>query len=262
MPDLSLPVMPPISDVPDVLRILIAIGLTGLLVMLRFDAERFYAAEYDDVDPWGRKPLLRRRIAWYVLGVGGVLLVLYLHPTPDASLFVTLGERLGAVIMGLTYGAIGTTIAVGIAFWRYRHVRFPAALSYPGAVVNALATAFVDAAVFRGLVFGLLLGLGGDPNLANLCQALLYALSTRLGASGRPFTMLLTVIAMGLVGGWLTGLTGGIGAAFLGHAITRVAIYVTTGHHGIPRARGTETEEVERRQRTPDGWQILDSREP
>ena len=45
-----------------------AVGLTGLLVILRFDAERFNAAEYDDIDRWGHKPSLLRRIAWYVLG--------------------------------------------------------------------------------------------------------------------------------------------------------------------------------------------------
>ena len=66
---------------------------------------------------------------------------------------------------------------------------------------------------------------------------------------------------IGLAGGWLTGITGGIGAAFLGHAITRIAIFLTTGHAGIPKARGTEDEEVERRRRTPEGWRVLDSGE-
>ena len=75
-----------------------------------------------------------------------------------------------------------------------------------------------------------------DPNLANVTQALLYALATRLGAPGRPWYMLVTVLVIGLAGGWLTGITGGIGAAFLGHAITRIAIFLTTGHAGIPKA--------------------------
>ena len=52
-------------------------------------------------------------------------------------------------------------------------------------------------------------------------------------------------------------LTGGIGAAFLGHAITRIAIFLTTGHAGIPKPRGTEDEEVARRRATPKGWQVL-----
>ena len=59
-------------------------------------------------------------------------------------------------------------------------------------------------------------------------------------------------------GGWLAGVTGGIGAAFLGHSITRVAIFLTTGHAGIPKPKGTEVEEVERRHATPKGWQVLE----
>ena len=259
MPDLSLP---DLSAVPNPLRILIALGLTGLLVILRFDAERFSAAEYDDVDRWGRPPSLFRRLAWYTIGLGLILLVFTVHPSAARDLFQGLGERLGAVILGLAYGAIGTTIAVGIALFRYRRVRFPPARAYPGAVLNALATAFVDEAVFRGMVFGFLLLAGMDPNLANLSQALLYALATRLGAPGRPWYMLVTALAIGLAGGWLTGITGGIGAAFLGHAITRVAIFTTTGHAGLPKAKGTEAEEVEKRQRTPDGWRVLGPREP
>jgi hypothetical protein len=238
-----------------------AIGLTGLLVILRFDAERFSAAEYDDVDRWGRPPSPFRRLAWYAIGIGLIIVVLVVHPRPQGDLFLVLGDRLGAVILGLAYGAIGTAIAIGIALYRYGHVRFPTALSWPGAAINATATAFVDEAVFRGLVFGFLILTGVDPNLANVAQALLYGLATRLGAPGRPWYMLLTVLVIGLAGGWLTGVTGGIGAAFLGHAITRVAIFMTTGHAGLPKARGTETEEVEKRQRTPDGWRVLGPRE-
>ena len=100
-----------------------------------------------------------------------------------------------------------------------------------------------------------------DANLANLTQAIIYALATRLGAPGRPWYMLVTALVMGLAGGWLVGITGGIGAAFLGHAITRVAIFLTTGHAGLPKARGTEVEEVARRQDLPKGWHVLGSGE-
>jgi Type II CAAX prenyl endopeptidase Rce1-like len=257
MPHLDVSGLPGIADIPDPLRILMTVGLAGLLVILRFDAERFNAAEYDDVDRWGNPPSLFRRLAWYTLGIGGLLVVLTIHPRPALDLFLGLGERLGAVILGLAYGAIGTSIALAIALIRYHHVRLPPVLSYPGAVLNGIATAFIDEGVFRGLVFGFLLTTGIDPNLANLSQALLYALATRLGAPGRPWYMLVTALAIGLTGGWVTGITGGIGAAFLGHAITRVAIFLTTGHAGLPKARGTEAEEVERRQRTPEGWRVL-----
>jgi hypothetical protein len=250
-----------IDHVPDELRMLIVLGLTLLLIILRFDAERFNAAEYDDIDRWGRPPSLLRRLAWYLLGLGGVLAVAWIHPDPIAGLFLTLGDRLGTVILGLTYGAIGVAIAVGIALIRYGYVRFPPVASYPVKFLNAIATAFLDEAVFRGILFGILVATGMNPNIANVIQALLYALATRLGAPGRPWYMLASMLAIGLAGGWLTGVTGGIGAAFLGHAITRIAIFLTTGHAGIPKPRGTEDEEVERRRRTPQGWRVIDPRE-
>jgi len=258
VPELALPPIPHIDDVPDTLRVLIVLGLTLFLVLLRLDAERFQAAEYDDIDRWGRKPSLMRRLAWYILAILMIFAAVAIHPDPDKQLFFGLGERLGAVILGLAYGALGVALAVGIALFRYHRVRFPPVRSYPGHMLNAIVTAFIDEAIFRGFVFGFLITVGIEANLANLAQAIIYALATRLGAKGRPWYMLVMVLAIGLAGGWLTGITGGIGAAFLGHAITRIAIFLTTGHAGIPKARGTEDEEVERRQATPDGWQVLD----
>ena len=259
LPSFDLSALPGIDAIPDLLRVLMALGITLFLVLHRFDAERFNAAEYDDTDRWGNPPSLFRRLAWYLLGLAGLLAVLVLHPTPGSSLYLTLGDRLGVVLLGLTYAVGGTLAAVGVAYWRYRYVRLPGVRSYPGAVLNAIATAFVDEAVFRGIVFGFLLTIGTDPNLANLAQTLLYALATRTGAPGRPKTMLLVMLAIGLVGGWLTGVTGGIGAAFLGHAITRLAFFLTTGHPGgLPAPKGTEKEEIERRGTPPTGWKILD----
>ena len=48
MPQLYISGLPGIADVPEFLRVLSALGLTLFLVLLRFDAERFNAAEYDD----------------------------------------------------------------------------------------------------------------------------------------------------------------------------------------------------------------------
>jgi membrane protease YdiL (CAAX protease family) len=258
MPDL--PFISGIHHVPQPLLVLMSLGLTGLLVLLRLDAERFGAAEYDDVDRWGNPPSLMLRLAWYVLGIGGIVAVLYIHPNPG-ELFLGLGDRLGAVILGLAFGAAGAAISVGIAYVRYNRVRLPDVAAYPATVINQVATAFVDEAVFRGLVFGFLIVVGVDPTLANIAQALLYGLATRLGAPGRPWYMLATAVAIGLAGGWVTGVTGGIGAAFLGHAITSVAVFLVTGHAGLPKARGTEVEEVQHRQATPDGWRVLGPRE-
>jgi hypothetical protein len=253
--------LPDLPHIPDPLLILISIGFTGLLVILRFDAARFGAAEYDEADRWGRVPSLRRRIAWYALGIAGVAAVALLHPQPGRELFLGPGDRLGAITWGIVYGVGGATAALGVAYWRYRHLRLPAVRSYPGALINQVATAFVDEAVFRGLVFGWLIVWGLEPTVANVIQALIYALATRTGAPGRPKTMLLLVLAIGLVSGYLTGITGGIGAAFLGHAVTRFAFFLTTGHVGQPLPRGREVEELEKRRQTPDGWRLIGPRE-
>ena len=106
--DLPIPDLPGIDDVPDPLRVLMALGLAGLLVILRFDAERFNAAEYDDIDRWGRKPSLaaapRLVRCW---ASAAILVVLKIHPDPVNDLYLGLGDRLGAVVLGLAYGAIG-----------------------------------------------------------------------------------------------------------------------------------------------------------
>jgi len=249
-------------DVPDPLRVLVSIGFTLLLVILRIDAQRFGAAEYDEPDRDGRMPSLRRRFAWYAVGVAGVLAVSFVHPNPAGELFLGPGDRIGAVMFGLGYGLLGAGAAIAYAYYRYRHVRFPDVFAYPGALINSVATAFVDEAVFRGLVFGFLIWMGVDGNLGNLVQAIVYALATRLGAPGRPAWMLPYALGIGLAGGWLTGVTGGIAAAFLGHAVTRIAFFLTTGHAGQPAPRGREDEEIERTRRTPDGWRLIGPREP
>jgi hypothetical protein len=253
--------LPDLPDLPDELLILISLGFTGLLVILRLDASRFGAAEYDEADRFGHVPSLRRRIAWYALGIAGVIAVAFVHPDAGGDLFLGPGDRLRAITWGFVYGVAGATAALGVAYWRYRHLRLPAVRSYPGALINQVATAFVDEAVFRGLVFGWLIVVGLEPTIANVIQALIYALATRTGATGRPKTMLLLVLAIGLVSGYLTGITGGIGAAFLGHAVTRFAFFLTTGHVGQPAARGREVEELERRRQTPDGWRLIGPRE-
>jgi membrane protease YdiL (CAAX protease family) len=238
------------------LRVLVGLGLTLLLVMLRVEAERFGAAEYDE-PVRGRRPSIIRRLAWYILGVGGVLALLFVHPQPEFDLHLTVGDRSG-IFLAFLIAALGVGQAVALAYLHYRRLRLPDIASYPGALANEILTAFIDEAVFRGAVLGYFLWVGADANLAILGQTVIYALSTRLGAPGRDRYMLVLALLIGLVGGWATLETGGIGAAFLGHAITRVAVFLTTGHAGQPPARGTEVEDVEKRRRTPEGWRAVD----
>jgi membrane protease YdiL (CAAX protease family) len=249
------------DDFIDLARALVTVGMALLLVMLRLDAERFGTAEYHESTRDGERPTLTRRFAWYGLGFGAVVAILYVHPAPQAELFLGPGDRLAAVMGGLTYGLIGTFQAVAYAYLRYKRIRFPDVGSYPGALVNTTATAFIDEVTFRGLVFGLLLTLGLDPTLANVSQAILYTLATRLGAPGRDRYLFILTLGMGLAGGWITAVTGGIAAAFLGHAVTRFAVFLCTGHTGQPMPRGREVEEIEARHRPPKGWRIVGPRE-
>lgn len=244
----------------DQLRVLMCLGLGMLLVLLRLDAERFGAAEYDEVVD-GHRPSLRRRLAWYILGVGLVAAILFIHPDPALDLRLGLGGRVEAIIGGFLYGAIGAVAAMLYASVRYHRFRFPDASSYPGALINAVLTAFVDEAAFRGVLLGFLLATGLEPWVAVVLQAIVYALATRTGGPGRVPLMLALSLGYGLIGGWLTIVTGGIGAAFIGHAITRFSVFLATGHAGQVAAAGTEVEEVWRRRVVPEGWRVIGGRE-
>lgn len=249
------------EDLIEPLRVLVAVGLALLLAMLRLDAERFGTAEYYESTRDGERPRLRRRLAWYGMGAGIVVAMLYIHPAPQTEFFLGSGDRLGAVFGGLIYGAIGVAQAVAFATLRYARIRFPDVASYPGALLNSTATALIDEAAFRGAIFGLLLSVGLDATVANVIQTLLYALTTRLGAPKRDRYLLALALAMGFAGGWVTAATGGIAAAFLGHAITRFAVFLCTGHAGQTKPRGREVEEIEKRRRPPDGWRVIGTRE-
>jgi hypothetical protein len=238
-------------------RELITVGLVLILIMLRLDAERFGAAEYDEARQDGRAPSLRGRLAWYFLGIGLIVIILVVHPDPRSVLFLGPGERVGAVLGGLVFGIIGAVQAFAFARIRYHHLRLPNVSSYPGALLNAVGTAFIDEATYRGVLFGLLIAAGVNSSAANVVQALIYVIATRLGARGRDRYMLVLTLLIALAGGWLTYATGGIAAAFLGHVITRLAVFVCTGHAGQVATRGGESEDIERRRRTPDGWRVI-----
>ncbi len=249
------------DEFKELARWLITIGLVMLLILLRLEAEKFGTAEYYEARD-GERPRLRRRLTWYGLGFALVIAILFVHPSPQADLFLGSGDRIRAVVGGIAYGLLGVLVAVSFATYRYHRIRFPDSLSYPGALLNSVATAFIDEATFRGALFGLLLATDMNPSLANLIQAVIYAITTRLGAPGRDRYLLVLTLGMGLIGGWLTAATGGIAAAFLGHAITRFAVFLCTGHTGQTKPRGREVEEIEKRRRPPEGWRVIGTRDP
>jgi hypothetical protein len=244
---------------------LILLAVVGLLILLRFDARRFGAAEYDDEEAPGGWRTWLRRLSWYAFGLLLLLVVYFLYPQPLSVLHLQVGmPRVTVLIYGLALGTAGTVFALAYAWWRFRDLRLPPARRYPAGLLNSVATAFIDEAVFRGVLLGLLLASNWPVEYAIAFQAVLYALSTRLAGRGRPLGMLLLSLLLGAVNGWLTIVTGGIGAAFLGHALTRMAIFVATGHAGQVRAVALDADEAELEQttaHTPVGWEVVVDRD-
>ncbi len=242
----------------ETLRFLIFIAFVGLLLLLRFDAPRFGTAEYDDETAGGGIRTWLRRLAWYGLGAVLIFAIFRIHPHPISVLHLDLGrDRQLAIGLGLLLGLAGTVLAFLFAWWRYRRFRLPPARQYPGAAINVVGTAFLDEALFRGIILGLLLSFAWPVELSIAFQAVFYGLATRLGAPGRSRAMLLISIGVGAVAGLLTVHTLGIGAAIVGHAITRFAIFLATGHAGQVRPSGTEPEERVGKSLPPDGWGVV-----
>src|SRR4029079_16774771 len=179
----------------------------------------FDAAEYDE-PVRGISPSILRKLAWYILGVGGVVLLILVHPSPEFSLHLTVGDRAG-IVLAIVLAVIGVGQAVGLAWLRYHRLRLPDIAAYPGALANEVITAFIDEAVFRGALLGYLVWAmesavakgtipAGTANyIAIVGSTVAYVLATRLGAPGRDRYMLAVATFVGLIGGWATVLTGG-----------------------------------------------------
>jgi membrane protease YdiL (CAAX protease family) len=245
--------------VEETLRVLVSLAIVFFLVMLRFEAEKFGAAEYDEPSRDGGRASFLRRLSWILLGLAMTGVLLVVHPDPADDLGISLGDRAEALLFGFGFGVLGVLQAAAYALFRYGRIRFPPAWTYPGAVLNAIGTAFIDEVTFRGAVLGLLLLIGINPVTAIVTQGFLYTLATRTGAAGRGRYMFVLTLVGGLIAGWMTVTTGAIGAAFLAHCVTRIAVFVCTGHAGQPALRGQEIEETWEWRRPPAGWQALDN---
>jgi membrane protease YdiL (CAAX protease family) len=244
---------------------LMTVAALGLLIVLRVDARRFGAADFDDETAVDSVRVWVRRIAWYGLGCVLVLAAYFVFPRPEAVLHLRLGEdRVFAVMAGLTLAMLGVGAAVVYAWWRFGEVKLSTGRAYPVGLLNSVLTAFIDEAAFRGILLGLLLVSDWPPVYAVAFQAVAYALATRLGGAGRPRSLLILWLAAGLLTGWLTYLTGGIGAAVLAHALTRFAIFAATGHAGqITPSAVSEEEAHELAELSDDkGLDIVPDREP
>lgn len=244
---------------------LILLAVVGILIVLRFDAHRFGAADFDDETTPGGLSTWTRRLTWYGFGVALVFTVYFLFPQPETLLHLRLGEPRGtALIYGLLFAILGGLAGAAYAWWRFGGaISLPEARHYPVGALNSFLTAFIDEATFRGILLGLLLFFEWPADLAIGFQAVLYALATRLGGAGRPRGLLLLSLGIGLVGGWLTVGTGGIGAALLAHTVTRFAIFVVTGHAGqVTASAASEDELAEEGRLEPMGLEVIADDDP
>ena len=103
----------------ETLRVLVALAITVFLVILRFEAEDFGAAEYDEATRDGQHASLTRRLSWIVLGFVLVGALLIVHPDAPGDLGIALGDRGAALLLGFGFGALGMLQAVAYAFFRY-----------------------------------------------------------------------------------------------------------------------------------------------
>jgi membrane protease YdiL (CAAX protease family) len=211
--------------VEETIRVLISVGFGFLLILLRLDARRFGVAEYLDEAVGSPLAITRRRLSWYLLGLAFAAAIVLIHPDANGQLGLRSGDMATALLAGLGYGALGVAQAGGVGLWRSGSLDLPDARTLPWGVGDAILTALFDEVAFRGVLLGFLLVAGLDPLPAILVAALVYALATRTGAPGGDPYLLVLALAIGLLGGWLTVITGGIGAALIGHAITRIGVF-------------------------------------
>ena len=210
----------------DELQLILFIGFAGLMFVLRLDARRFGAAEWDDQSGGWRAST--SRLTWYAAGLALGLLIFALHPQPVAELNLSLAPDRGeALLWGVLYGVGGIVVAFALAFIRFGGLHLPKPGRYPGGILTAIGTAFFDEFLFRGVLLGLLLSLGLPDMVGVVAAAVIYAGAVRTVAGGQGLMMVLLALAIGLVGGFLVVTTLGIAAALVGHAITRFALFLT-----------------------------------
>src|SRR6478672_3667704 len=91
---------------------LIILATVGLLVLLRFDAARFGAADYDDEESPGGIRNRLGRLSWYVFGSLLIVVVYVLYPQPLGELHLQIGDPRGLVLMaGIGLALVGMVCA-------------------------------------------------------------------------------------------------------------------------------------------------------
>jgi len=214
----------------DELRVAAAVGVVGLLLLIRFDAARFGAAEYDpgpDLDTTGA---LVVRASWPILAIALSVVLAVILPGGMAVMGLDVATSDTGPTLGLALAVSGLGIGVLLWLaWLDGHSWPPGLIPlryWPRAALNAMGAALVDEIVFRGILFGLLLAMGVPVGAAYLIQLLTYGLATRLGMLAETLPLLGGALALGAVNGWLVLVTGGLVAPLIVHAVLRFTALV------------------------------------
>ena len=202
-----------------------------LMFLLRLDAKRFSAAEWDTA---GRRVARVAGAAqsWYAAGLALALLIFALHPSPVADLNLVLAPDRGEA-MRLRPRSSAEPASWPPSCWPSCATvasASPRPVRYPGGVLTAVGTAFFDEWLFRGVMLGLLLSLGLPDWLAVVSAAFIYAVAVRAGTGSRGILMLRTVAGhrprRRRAGAHRPPASR---PRFVGHAITRFALFMTMG---------------------------------
>ncbi len=208
------------------IRTVIAVALCGLLLLLRLDAPRFSAAEYDvedEAEPMG----WLTRLAWPVLAIALAVAAGVALPAGPAA--VGLGREAGLSVASIVLGVLGAVAGIAallVVAW-IRYPAWPPRISprneTPRLAFDAVETAIVDELTFRGVLLGLMLLAGVPAPVAFLVQLLLYGLETRLGRDAATLGMLVEALAIGSLTGVLAIASGGVVAPIVAHVAARFA---------------------------------------
>ncbi len=217
----------------DELRTVLAIGLAGLVLMLRLDAARFGAAEYDPGPEDDTASTIGIRLAWPGIAIALVAVIAVILPGGPALLNLdpaTFGST-ATVGLSVLFGMIGVAIVVFGAWYPLRRWPPPvvSAWQLPREALDAFGTAVVDELAFRGVLLGLMLAAGVPVVFAFLIQLLSYGIATRLGATTRTLPLLCAVMALGAATGWLAILSGGVVGPIFVHTVVRFAALIVRG---------------------------------
>jgi hypothetical protein len=214
----------------DELRVAAAVGVVGLLLLIRFDAARFGAAEYDPGPEMDTTGALVVRAMWPILAVvlAAVLALILPGSMPILGLDVATADAARTLGLVLAVAGLGVGLLLWLAWMADR--AWPPGIAqlrlWPRAALNAIGAALVDEIVFRGVLLAILLAMGVPVWAAFLIQLLTYGLATRLGATSDTLPLLGAALVLGAVNGWLVLVTGGIVAPLIVHAVLRFAALV------------------------------------